>query len=186
MIVAGVGGQGGMFLIKILIEAAMIAGVKVSTSEIHGLSQRGGTVYAGITFGENTFGFVEEGQADFLLGLEALEAQRCIPFIHTGTKAVIDSIKILPFSVNAGMAQYPDSEAFIRHLEKNIEKVIYIKHELKGVNPLTRNIYVLGRATRFDDFPLPPDAIEKAIEKVSKPAFREANVNLFRKGRTDD
>ena len=76
------GGQGIVFLTEIIVEAAMRARINVATSEIHGLSQRGGTVTAGITLGEGTYGMVEEGGADFLLGLEMLEAQRCVNYLN--------------------------------------------------------------------------------------------------------
>ena len=102
--IAGVGGQGVVYLTNLLVEAAMIADIPVATSEIHGLSQRGGSVTASITFGDNTYGFIEEAGADFLLGLEALEAQRCVKFLNKNSKVVIDNYRILPYSVNAETA----------------------------------------------------------------------------------
>src|ERR1022692_147005 len=99
LIISGVGGQGVVFLAEILVDAAVRADIPVATSEIHGLSQRGGSVVAGITFGEDTFGFVEDGGADFLLGLEILEAQRCLNYLHTKSIAVIDDTRIMPHAV---------------------------------------------------------------------------------------
>ncbi len=60
ILVAGVGGQGVVFLTDLIVEAAMFSDIPISTSEIHGLAQRGGTVTAGITIGENAFGFIEK------------------------------------------------------------------------------------------------------------------------------
>lgn len=85
LVLASVGGQGGVFLVNLLVNAAALAGLKVGTSEIHGLSQRGGSVTASLTFGENTYGFVDEGQADFMIGLEPLEAQRNLKYLHPGS-----------------------------------------------------------------------------------------------------
>ena len=96
LIIAGVGGQGVVYLAEVLVEAAVKAGINVATSEIHGLSQRGGLVVAGMTFGDNMYGFVEDGGADFLIGLELLEAQRCLTYLHTNSIAVIDNTKIFP------------------------------------------------------------------------------------------
>ncbi len=69
LVLASVGGQGGVYLVRLLVRAATLAGLKVGTSEIHGLSQRGGSVTASLTFGENTYGFVDEAQADYMIGL---------------------------------------------------------------------------------------------------------------------
>lgn len=184
MIVSGVGGQGGMFLVKVLIKAAMIANVKISTSEIHGLSQKGGSVYAGVTFGDGTYGFVDEGQADFLIGLEMLETQRSVKYLHTQTRAVIDSGKMVPFSVNSGAREYPDSDQLINYLEENIDQVIYCDEEPEGGNSLYRNIYLLGKATLLKDFPLPKEALESAVEELSSTRLKESNLQLFRLGCT--
>ena len=105
ILIAGVGGQGVVYLTNLLVEAALEANIHVATSEIHGLAQRGGSVTASLTFGERSYGFIEKAGADFLLGLEALEAQRCLPFLHAGSIAVIDNNRIPPYSVNAEKAE---------------------------------------------------------------------------------
>src|ERR1039457_3787711 len=130
LIISGVGGQGVVFLAEILVDAAVMAGIPVATSEIHGLSQRGGSVMAGITFGENAYGFVEDGGADFLLGLEILEAQRCLNYLHTQSIAVIDNTKIIRHTVNSGKLQYPDTERLLDFLKENIREVIFIEDPL--------------------------------------------------------
>ncbi|MCP4298867.1 MAG: hypothetical protein GY786_25075 [Proteobacteria bacterium] len=184
MIVSGVGGQGGMFLVKVLLKAALIARVKIGTSEIHGLSQRGGSVYAGVTFGEGVYGFVDEGQADFLIGLEMLEAQRSVKYLHTQTRAVIDASKLVPFSVNSGEQKYPDGGQLINYLKDNIAQVIYVDEEPEGGNSLYRNIFILGRATLLKDFPLPKEALESAVGELSSAKLKESNLQLFKQGCT--
>ena len=184
LIISGVGGQGVVFLAEILVDAAVLAGVPVATSEIHGLSQRGGSVVAGITFGENTYGFVEEGGADFLLGLEMLEAQRCLNYLHTQSIAVIDHTKIIPHTVNSGNVHYPDPEKLLNYLKENIREVIFIEDALPHIEPVMRNLVVLAKAASHPDFPVKSEFIEKAILDHGK-GNPEMAVKIYREGMGD-
>ena len=122
LLIAGVGGQGVVYLTDLITEAALLAGIPVASSEIHGLAQRRGSVVSGITFGEHTFGYIEEAGADFLIGLEPLEAQRCLPFLHRDSRVIIDDHRILPHLVNAGKVAYPDVDAFIGYRKAQLER----------------------------------------------------------------
>src|SRR3972149_11927705 len=106
ILIAGVGGQGIVYLTNILVEAAMLSDIPVSVSEIHGLSQRGGVVTAGIGFGKHNTGFIGKANVDFLFGLEPLETQRCISHLHKNSSVIFCDCKISPYSVNAQMADY--------------------------------------------------------------------------------
>ncbi|MFH1321355.1 MAG: 2-oxoacid:acceptor oxidoreductase family protein [Bacteroidota bacterium] len=183
LLIAGVGGQGIVYLTNLLVEAALLADIPVATSEIHGLAQRGGSVVAGLTFGKHTYGFVEKGGADFLIGLEPLEAQRCLPFLNKNSKAVIDDNKILPYSVIAQKTTYPDTNSFIDHLKKNIEQLIYISEIKEEIDPLLRNIFVLGRASLLNAFPIQAKHIKQAIAAIAKPEIKEKSIKAFRSGR---
>jgi indolepyruvate ferredoxin oxidoreductase, beta subunit len=185
IIIAGVGGQGVIHLTELLCEAAVLADIPVATSEIHGLSQRGSSVIAGITFGENTFGMVEQGGADFLLGLELLEAQRCLNYLHTGSIAVIDDTKIFPHAVNAEEAIYPDTKLFLDFLRKNIRQVIFIEEDLKRIAPIMRNIVVLAKAAALKHFPIQPKFLEQAILTSSKDKFVEQTLEIFQSAIAD-
>lgn len=167
IIIAGVGGQGVVFLTEILVEAAMKANIPVATSEVHGLSQRGGSVISGITMGKNTYGFVEDGGADFLLGLELSEAQRCLSYLHNRSIAVIDSTRIFPHSVNSGKAQYPDEQSLKKILKTNIKEVIFI-NDLENIEPVMRNMAVLAKAASHKNFPVKPEFIEESIKENAR------------------
>ena len=182
LVLASVGGQGGVFLVNLLVNAATQAGLKVGTSEIHGLSQRGGSVTASLTFGENTYGFVDEGQADFMIGLEPLEAQRNLKYLHPESCAVIDSNRLIPHSVSSQQASYPDTDGFISYLDEHIRQVIYVSEVTPAITPIMRNLYVLGRASDLKDFPVPVECIQQAIEKMAKPALVEASREAFLNG----
>lgn len=179
IIIAGVGGQGVVYLTELLCEAAVLADIPVATSEIHGLSQRGGSVIAGITFGENTFGSVEDGGADFLLGLELLEAQRCLNYLNKKSVAVIDNTKILPHSVNAQKSIYPETKLFLDFLKKNIREVVFIQELPNVIDAIMRNIVVLGKAAAHKSFPVKTKFIEEAIMILAKDKFAEKTLNTF-------
>ncbi|NUM51913.1 MAG: 2-oxoacid:acceptor oxidoreductase family protein [Flavobacteriales bacterium] len=180
--VAGVGGQGVVFLTNLMVEAALISDIPVATSEIHGLSQRGGSVTASITMGENTYGFIEKGGADFLLGLELLETQRCISYLHKTSVVVADDFKITPYSVNAGTAPYPDTKKFVKNLEKQIQKFILIEH-VSGIKDILRNMFVLGVASTVNNFPLTKENILKAIHQNVADYNLESTMEAFALGR---
>jgi indolepyruvate ferredoxin oxidoreductase, beta subunit len=183
ILVAGVGGQGVVLFTNLLVEAALLADIPVATSEIYGLSQRGGSVTAGITLGENAHGFLEKGGVDILVGLEPLEAQRCAAYLHQKSIVLIDNNRIYPYAVNAGNAAYPDIEKFVAFLKKKIQKVIYIMDELGSLKPVVRNLYVLGKLSEEKKFPIPLQFLIKAIENIVKPDALKLSLQAFKKGR---
>ncbi len=183
MLVAGVGGQGVVYSTNLIVEAALLAGVEVASSEIHGLAQRSGSVMAGLTFGEKTFGFIEKAGADILLGLELLEAQRCLQLLNKSSKAVIDNRRIFPYSVNAQKMSYPDTDSFINYLNNNIAEVDFITEINDTIDPILRNIYILGRASLLSNFPIEHSFFEQAIEINAKAEFVEETLRAFQLGR---
>lgn len=183
ILVAGVGGQGVVFFTNLLVEAATLASIPVATSEIHGLTQRGGSVTAGITFGEYTHGFLEKAGVDILVGLEPLEAQRCAAYLHQGSTVLIDNNRIYPYAVNAGNQEYPDVEKFVEFLNENIRKVIYITDDLGSLAPVVRNLFVLGKLSKEKTFPIPHQYIARAIENIVKPNSLEVSLQAYKAGR---
>jgi len=186
ILVAGVGGQGVVFFTDLLVEAAMLADIPVGSSEIYGLAQRGGSVTAGITFGEHTHGFVERAGVDILVGLEPLEAQRCAAYLHRGSTALIDNNRIYPYAVNAGMEAYPDVEKFIEFLKENIRKVVYIADDLGSLEPAVRNLFVLGKLSEEETFPIPGQYLVQAIENIVKPGSMQASLQAYKAGRRNN
>ena len=182
ILVAGVGGQGVVFLTEILVKSALLAKIPVATSEIHGLARRGGSVIAGITLGKHTYGFLEKGGVDILFGLEPLEAQRCVSYLNKNSIAVIDENRILPYSVNSGNVAYPDIKMFVDYLKQNINNVIYNEKCPKGISSVQRNLYVLGRACKEIDFPIQVEFIRKAITEIVIKGRKEKCLEAFELG----
>ncbi len=108
ILLVGVGGQGILLASEILSEAFMLAGFDVKKSEIHGMSQRGGSVVSHVRFGSQVFSpVVPEGEGDILFGFELLETYRSLPLLKPGAKVVANDYRIAPPSVLVGQAAYP-------------------------------------------------------------------------------
>jgi indolepyruvate ferredoxin oxidoreductase beta subunit len=182
ILIAGVGGQGVVFLTKLIVEACLIADMLVATSEIHGLAQRGGTVTAGISLGGSTCGFLEKAGVDILIGLEPLEAQRCLTFLNKNSIALIDENRILPYSVNSGHKTYPDTLKFVGYLKNNIKEVIHITEDIVNTKSTRRNLYLMGMLCASGSFPIDAQYIEKAIRKISRSGSEDTGIEIFRKG----
>lgn len=106
---AGVGGQGTLLASEILAETLMLAGFDVKKSEVHGMSQRGGSVTSHVRYGRRVFSpLIPEGQADVLFGFELLEAYRYLPMLRPGGTAVVNDLKIMPGPVAMGVETYPE------------------------------------------------------------------------------
>src|ERR1035437_1664435 len=182
ILIAGVGGQGIVYLTNIIVQSAMLSEIPVSVSEIHGLSQRGGVVTAGIGLGEHCTGFIGKAGVDFLIGLEPLETQRCLPYLHKNSGVIFGNHRIPPYSVNAQMAEYPDVNSFVNYLHGQCKEVIFVEHFPETVDSVLQNIFLLGRATRMKDFPLKKEKIEQAINSTVMGGYKEKTLNVFKQG----
>jgi len=117
-----------------------------------------------------------------MIGLEPLEAQRNLKYLYPESRAVIDSNRLIPHSLSSQQAGYPDTDGFIRYLEEHIRQVIYVSEETPDIKPIMRNLYVLGRASNLEEFPIPAESIKKAIEKMARPAQLDASRQAFTSG----
>ena len=108
ILIAGVGGQGTVLASKILGLAAMKAGLDVKQSEVHGMSQRGGSVITHVRFGEKVYSpLVMRGTADFIMAFEELEALRYLPYLRKTGLMAVNRQQMPPMPVITGAAQYP-------------------------------------------------------------------------------
>jgi len=108
ILLVGVGGQGTILASKILSEGLVEAGYDVKMSEIHGMSQRGGSVSTQIRFGEKVYSpIIGQGQADVIVAFEKMEALRWVPYLKEGGKMVINDHEIPSVPILMGQAEYP-------------------------------------------------------------------------------
>jgi len=179
LVIVGVGGQGQITLLKILAEAAFIENFDVKTSELHGLSQRGGSVEVHIRFGKNIFSpLISQADADLILALEFQEAPRALYYASSQTQLLINQY-FLPI---AQEALIPESEILnqIKKFTQKIETVeaaAICKKEL-GKEVLA-GVYLLGSAVNKNLIPLKPASILKAIKKIIPEKYLELNLKTF-------
>jgi indolepyruvate ferredoxin oxidoreductase, beta subunit len=109
ILIVGVGGQGILLSADILSLLLVANGFDVKQAEIHGMSQRGGSVHSMVRFGDKIESpLISRGEADYLLAYEELEALRWAPFVRPGGTVIVNTQKIAPVPVALGVAAYPD------------------------------------------------------------------------------
>ena len=109
MMIVGVGGQGTLLASRILGSALLSLGLEVKVSEVHGMSQRGGSVVTYVKYGEKVWSpLVDKGEADQILAFELLEAYRALPWLKQGGKLIVNTQSISPMPVITGKAVYPE------------------------------------------------------------------------------
>ena len=153
LMVVGVGGQGTLLTSRIIGKTALSCGYDVKLSEVHGMAQRGGSVVTFVRFGEKVSEpVVEEGNADFLISFEKLEALRYAHFLKKDGKIIVNDCKIEPMTVVTGAATYPE----------NVIDILKQKHDVTVIdgnaiakeigNPKVLNSVVLGVAAKAIGF----------------------------------
>lgn len=182
ILLVGVGGQGTILASKILTSGLMKAGYDVKMSEIHGMSQRGGSVSTQVRYGDKVYSpIVGKGSADVIVAFEEMEALRWLDHLKIGGTMVINDYQIQPVPVNLGTAEYP--EGIIDHLKGICDvhafKAADIATELG--NPKAMNIVLLGALVKsmggLDDIDW-----DAEIEANVKPKFVELNKKAFHAG----
>ena len=179
MMIVGAGGQGLITLLQIISEAAIEEGYDVKTSELHGLSQRGGSVEVHIRFGRKIYSpMVARGTADLVLGLEEQEILNGVYFANQRTNFLINQLMIpvplrKPLSENAILNQ-------LKKVSKNITLVPANKicQEKLG-DSVVAGIYLISLAAFRNLIPLKSESISSAIKKIIPEKYLELNLKTF-------
>ena len=181
VLVVGVGGQGIIRLSNIIAEAAFQAGDDVKKSEIHGLSQRGGSVMSHIRWGEKVHTpVIMEGDADYILALEELEALRNVHMLKPGGRIVVSDFRLLPATVVSGSAKYPE-DIDARLAEYGEVKRVDAAGIARGLgNIKASNIVVLGVFSKW--LGIPEDTWVSILKDTFPEKFLELNLNAFAAG----
>ena len=183
ILLVGVGGQGILLASEILSETFMLAGFDVKKSEIHGMSQRGGSVVSHVRYGREVFSpIVPEGEGDILFGFELMETCRALPLLKPGASVVANDLRISPPSVLMGQEVYPEGLADgIRAQFQDFLLVDCQKLAAQAGNPRTANTVLLGAVSKR------LDVAEKfwleALEKMVPAKALEVNRKAFLMGR---
>lgn len=182
MMIAGVGGQGTLLTSRILGHLFTSAGFDVKVSEIHGMSQRGGSVVTYVKWGEKVYSpLVDKGEADFLLAFELLEAARGCEFLHPDGVLITSSQQIMPMPVITGAAAYPeDIPSMLKSICKNATVVDALTPAEAAGSSRASNVVLLGVLSTVLDFP--EDAWQEALAACIKPQFLAMNQAAFAAG----
>ncbi|MZP28217.1 pyruvate ferredoxin oxidoreductase [Heliobacterium undosum] len=187
LIIAGVGGQGGVLASRVFAEAALAAGYKVRTSETIGMAQREGSVISHVRVGERLWGaLIPDGAADVLLSLELAESLKGWPKLAPKGQAVINRRPIIPPAASLGLTRY-DEGAIIEFLQQQGQRVHLIDATaaaLETGNAKTTNMVMLGALSTLPGLPVTAELLWQAAEDILPARLREINRRAFLAGRS--
>ena len=180
---AGVGGQGILVASEVLCEALLASGHDVKKSEVHGMSQRGGTVNSDVRFGPKVYSpIIPEGQVGILLAFERMEALRYLPSLKHGGTVVVNTQRILPAAVAAGKVAYPaDVEEQLARWAGRVVPVDALDAAAQLGSPRSANVFLLGVLSGLLD--ITPAEWEEAIRARFRTKGVEGNLRAFAAGR---
>ncbi|MGL5346521.1 MAG: indolepyruvate oxidoreductase subunit beta [Peptostreptococcaceae bacterium] len=181
ILLVGVGGQGTILASKLLTTGLMEAGYDVKMSEIHGMSQRGGSVSSQVRYGEKVYSpVIEIGGADILVSFEKMEALRWLKYLKPGGKIVVNNYRIDPMPVLNGKAEYFEEEIEKELNRLNARVLDAAKKAEELGNSKVMNIILLGtlvKAMELEDINW-----EQIIRDNVKEKFVDINLKAFKEG----
>ncbi len=184
IIIVGVGGQGSLLASRFLGELFVSLGYDVKLSEVHGMSQRGGSVITYVRFGQQVASpLIDFGEADYILSFELLEAARYLPYLRKGGRIIANTQQIDPMPVITGKESYPaDIPARYQARAGKSLGVDALAAATECGNARAVNIVLLGVLSKMMDAEL--SVWEEALRHCCKPAHLESNLRAFAKGRS--
>ncbi len=182
IMIVGVGGQGTLLASKILGNLLLARGYDVKLSEVHGMSQRGGSVVTYCKYGEKVYSpIVDVGEADYILSFEALEAARWVRYLKDGGTLITNSAEMWPMPVITGAAKYPEN--IIPRLTEMVKVVALdaLSRARDAGSAKAVNVVLLGVLSKIMD--IPEAEWIKALEETVPQKFIEMNRKAFLRGR---
>jgi indolepyruvate ferredoxin oxidoreductase, beta subunit len=181
---SGVGGQGTILASNILGQVLLSAGHDVKKAEVHGMAQRGGDVTTHFRFGAKVFSpLIKQGEVDFLVSFELLEALRYINWVKPAGKVLLNNYSILPPTVSLGKMEYPKDveQTFKQHFKENVWVVDGNRIAKALGNIQVANVVLIGALSSF--FPeLQPQQWIDAIKDLLPERLHEINIKAFEAG----
>ena len=184
IMIVGVGGQGTLLASKMLGFVLLQQGYDVKVSEVHGMSQRGGSVVTYVRYGKKVYSpVIDKGEADVIISFEKLEAARWLEFLKKDGTIITNTQEVEPMPVITGAAAYPEN--LIEKMQAAGAKVdakdfLSIAQEAGSAKAV--NIALMGRLSTY--FPeISDEQWQDAIEKIVPPKFLDLNKKAFEAGR---
>ena len=179
IMIVGVGGQGTLLASKLLGHVLLEQGYDVKVSEVHGMSQRGGSVVTYVRYGEKVDApIIDKGEADFIVSFELLEAARWLPYLKPEGQIVTSTQRLEPMPVITGAAEYPDKLVDkMRAAGAKVDALDCLALAEQAGSAKAVNIVLMGRLSHY--FGVPEEEWMAAMEAVVPPRFLELNKKAF-------
>ncbi len=183
IMIVGVGGQGTLLASKLLGKLLLGKGYDVKVSEVHGMSQRGGSVVTYVRYGDKVYSpVIDKGEADVIVSFEMLEAARWAEYLKKDGVIITNTQQVNPMPVITGACEYPENlENKLKSLGIKLDAIDALSLAEKAGNSKAVNIVLMGRLSKFFDFT--EDEWISAIEQSVPERFLELNKKAFRLGR---
>lgn len=183
IMIVGVGGQGSLLASKLLGHLLLSQGYDVKVSEVHGMSQRGGSVVTYVRYGDKVYSpVIDKGEADYIVSFELLEAARWLPFLKKDGQIVTNTQQIDPMPVITGAAEYPENLVDkLKATGAKVDALDCLSLAEEAGSSKAVNIVLLGRLSHY--FDLPEEAWMKSLEANVPQKFLEMNKKAFELGK---
>ena len=182
IMIVGVGGQGSLLASKLLGRLLLTRGYDVKVSEVHGMSQRGGSVVTYVRYGDRVCSpVIDTGEADFIVSFELLEAARWTQFLRPDGTIVTNTQQVNPMPVITGAAEYPaELVDKMKAAGYNIDAFDALSLAEEAGSSKAVNLVLMGRLSKYFDFT--PEEWQEAIVQSVPPKFLELNQKAFALG----
>ncbi|MDX9864451.1 MAG: indolepyruvate oxidoreductase subunit beta [Anaerolineaceae bacterium] len=184
-LLVGVGGQGTILASNVLAELGLSLGYDVKQAEVHGMSQRGGSVTSQVRWSDHVYSpMISPGEVDFLIAFEKSEAARFIHYLSPSGTLIVNDHTIVPITVTTGAETYPPHASIQQILTGYTNNIVWLDgvgEARKAGNPKSSNVVVLGALSAYFDFPI--ERWESVLEGRVPPRYLEINKKAFQAGR---
>ena len=181
IMIVGVGGQGTLLASRILGNAVISEGYDVKVSEVHGMSQRGGSVVTYVKYGDKVFSpIIDRGEADMILAFEKLEAARALPYLKEGGTVILNDREIAPMPVITGAAEYPDGLVADIASKAKVIAIDALSLSLEAGSAKAVNVVLIGVLARSSD--ISKEVWIQTIKDTVPAKFLDLNLKAFELG----
>ncbi|MGN0151953.1 MAG: indolepyruvate oxidoreductase subunit beta [Wujia sp.] len=184
IMIVGVGGQGTLLASKMLGYVLLDQGYDVKVSEVHGMSQRGGSVVTYVSYGDKVYSpVIDKGEADFIISFEKLEAARWIEYLKPGGQIITNTQEMEPMPVITGSAVYPENLVEkMKAAGAEVDAGDFLAIAEEAGSPKAVNIVLMGRLSNY--FPeIAEEVWQRAMEEIVPQKFLELNRRAFALGK---
>ncbi len=183
VVICGVGGQGVVLMSELLGHAAVHDGLRIRGSEVLGMAQRGGAVFSNIRIGSEVHApLTPDGKCDILVALEPSEALRNINFVSKSSLIILNTRKVVPYTVYIGESKYPTLEEILERMNKAAKNIIALdaaQIAVEAGNLQATNVVMLGALFGTGQMPISIETVKTIIQERFPAKFATINIKAF-------